>query len=164
MNQLEHSVQRLVFCFDGSAPSSSGCLTLNCAQAMRSGVTDAAPALHRAMMYSCISGELEVLTPSPDLPVLAAASRAEFGADGPRPSALAASAAMPPDADLLRPLGAGICRGSALLATCTPALSGAITSRTHRITRLLGPDRPAIMPALQQSLDAAVCSTPDQPL
>lgn len=56
-------------------------------------------------------GQLEALTPSPDLPALAAASRAEFGADGPRFSVLAASVATPPDTHLLRPLGAGIRRG-----------------------------------------------------
>jgi hypothetical protein len=53
-------------------------------------------------------GALKALTPSPDLHPAAAASRAEFGADGPRASVLAVSAETPPDVRMLRPLGNGL--------------------------------------------------------
>ncbi len=49
-----------------------------------------------------------MLTPSPDMPRLAATSRAEFGADGPRASVIAASLQTPPDLRFMRPLGNGL--------------------------------------------------------
>lgn len=42
------------------------------------------------------------------MPRLAATSRAEFGADGPRASVIAASLQTPPDLRFMRPLGNGL--------------------------------------------------------